>query len=37
MDFPDAMRSSGIEKDALGRRGFTRVDVSHDADVAATI
>jgi hypothetical protein len=37
MDLPDAVRPSCIEKHTLGRRGFTRVDVSHDADVAAAI
>jgi hypothetical protein len=25
---------TGVEQDALGGRGFTRVNVSHDADVS---
>jgi hypothetical protein len=37
MDLSDAMRSSRIEKYALGRGGLTGVNVSHDADVPATI
>src|SRR5581483_247671 len=36
MELPDAVRPSGIEQDALRRRGLAGVDVRHDADVAAT-
>jgi hypothetical protein len=36
MDFADAVRPARVEQNALRRRGFARVDVSHDADVAAT-
>ena len=32
-----AMRASRIEQDAFGRRGFSGVDVRHDADVAYMI
>jgi hypothetical protein len=28
------MRNTCIEQHALGRRGFTRVDMGHDADVS---
>src|ERR1700756_3015455 len=31
----DAVRSSGIEKDALRRSGLAGIDVGHDADVPA--
>jgi hypothetical protein len=34
MHFTDFVVLTGIEKDTLGRRGFTRVDVSDDTDVA---
>jgi hypothetical protein len=37
MDLSDAVRSSGIEKNALGRSGLTGIDVGHDADVSATL
>jgi hypothetical protein len=37
MDLSDAMQSSRIEKNALGRSGLTSIDVGHDADVSATI
>jgi hypothetical protein len=33
MDFAHAVQAAGIEKDALGRRGLTRVDVSGDPDI----
>ncbi len=35
VDLSDAMRLSGIEKDALGRSGLAGIDVGHDADVSA--
>jgi hypothetical protein len=31
------VRAARVEKDPLRRRGFTRVDVGHDADVSATL
>jgi hypothetical protein len=34
VNFPDLVRNAGVEKHALGRRGFTRVNVRHDADVS---
>ena len=37
MDLSDAVRSAGIEQDALRRSGLTGIDVSHDADVPATL
>jgi hypothetical protein len=37
MDLSDAVRSSGIEEDALRRSGLAGIDVGHDADVPATI
>jgi hypothetical protein len=37
MDLSDAVRPSGIEKDALRRSGLTGIDVGHDADVPATL
>ena len=33
MDFADLMALAGVVEDALGRRGLTGIDVSHDADV----
>jgi hypothetical protein len=33
----DLVRAAGVIKDALGRRGFTRVDVRHDPDVASLL
>ena len=33
MNFADLVIDTGVEKDALSRRGFTRVDMSHDPDV----
>jgi hypothetical protein len=35
--FTNAMRASGIKKDALGSRSLTGIDVSHDADIPATL
>jgi hypothetical protein len=35
--FADAVRDTGIEKDALSRSGLAGIDVGHDADVPATI
>ena len=37
MDLTDAVRASCIEQDALRRGGLTGIDVSHDADISATI
>ncbi len=37
MDLSDAVRPSRVEKDALRRSGLAGVDVSHDADVSATL
>jgi hypothetical protein len=34
MDLTDLVGTAGVEEDALGRRRFTGVDVSHDSDVA---
>ena len=34
MNFTDLVVDTGVEKDALSSRGFTRVDVRHDSDVA---
>ena len=34
MHFTDLVVDAGVEQDALGRRGFARVDVRHDPDVA---
>src|SRR6201999_634665 len=33
MDFADLMRATGVIEDAFRSRGFTGIDVSHDADV----
>jgi hypothetical protein len=35
VDLSDAVRLSGVEKDALRRSGLTGIDVGHDADVPA--
>ena len=32
--FAEFVRFAGVEENALGRRGFTRVDVRHDADIS---
>jgi len=32
--FTDLVVDAGVKQDALGRRGFARVDVRHDPDVA---
>jgi hypothetical protein len=37
MDLSDAVRSSRIEKNALGRSGLAGINVGHDADVPATL
>jgi hypothetical protein len=37
MHLADAVRLSRIKQDALRRRGFTRVDVGHDADISASL
>jgi hypothetical protein len=37
VDLSDAVRLSGIEKDALGRSGLAGIDVGHDADVPAAL
>jgi len=37
MDLSDAVRSAGIEQDALRRSGLTGIDVGHDTDVPATL
>ena len=34
VDFADAMRAAGVEKDALGKRRFTGIDMSRNADIA---
>ncbi|CAB5055785.1 unannotated protein [freshwater metagenome] len=34
MDFTDLVVNTGVKKDALSGRGFTRVDVSHDPNIA---
>ena len=34
VNFTDLVVNTGVEKDALSGRGFTRVDVSHDSNVA---
>ena len=34
MNFADFVRLTGVEKNALGGRGFTGVDMRHDTDVA---
>jgi hypothetical protein len=37
MNFADFIRLAGVEKDALGGRSFTGVDMRHDTDVAIHI
>jgi hypothetical protein len=37
VDLSDAVRPSGIEKDALSRSGLTGIDVRHNADISATL
>ena len=34
MNFTDLVVDTGVEKDALSSRGFTRVDVRHDSNIA---
>jgi hypothetical protein len=34
MNFTDLVVDTGVEKDSLSSRGFTRVDVRHDSNVA---
>ncbi len=37
MDLTDLVRHTGVEQDALGRRGLPGIDVRHDADVAIAL
>jgi hypothetical protein len=37
MHFANAVRAARIEKDALGSRSLTGIDVCHDADIPATL
>jgi len=37
VDLSDAVRPSGIEKDALSRSGLAGVNVRHDADIPAAL
>jgi hypothetical protein len=37
VNLSDAVRLSGIEKDALRRSGLTGINVSHNADIPAPI
>src|SRR5205085_11856126 len=37
MDFSDAMRPAGIEKNALSSGGLAGIDVGHDPDVPAAL
>jgi hypothetical protein len=37
MDLTDAVRPAGIEQNALRGGGLAGIDVSHDADVPATL
>jgi hypothetical protein len=37
MDLTDAVRASRIKQDSLRRGGLSGIDVSHDADVSATL
>jgi hypothetical protein len=34
MYFTDLVVDTGVKKNALSSRGFTRVDVRHDSDIA---
>jgi len=34
MDLPDLVVTAGVIEDALGQRGFARVDMGHDPDVS---
>ena len=34
VDFADLVSSAGVVEDALGRGGFTGINVGHDADVS---
>jgi hypothetical protein len=34
MNFTNLVVDTGVEKDSLSSRGFTRVDVRHDSNVA---
>jgi hypothetical protein len=34
VDFTNLVVDTGIEEDSLSRRGFARVDVSHDPDIS---
>jgi hypothetical protein len=37
VNFADLVRNAGVEKDALGGRGFTCINVRTDADVAIPV
>jgi hypothetical protein len=37
MHFANLVRNARIEQHAFSRRGFTRVDVRHDADITVSI
>jgi hypothetical protein len=37
VNFADFVRNAGIEKHTLGCRGFTRVNVRHNADVSVFV
>jgi hypothetical protein len=37
MDFANLVTHTGIEQDALGRRGLAGINVSHDAEVTITL
>jgi hypothetical protein len=37
MDFTHGLRHAGVEQDALGGRGFSRIDMRHDPDVPGLI
>jgi hypothetical protein len=37
VDLADLVADAGVEEDALGGRGLARIDVRHDADVAAAL
>jgi hypothetical protein len=37
VDLADAVRPSRIKQDALRGRGLPGIDVSHDADIPATL
>jgi len=37
VNFADLVRNTGVEQNALRRRGLTRVDMGHDADVSESV